>query len=118
MIKMNDIISNVKAITMQGLPFMEGREKGTIKEDEIVNICDFGFLNGEDGDFAVFIIKENEKEFYFGGSVVTQNLKKIEDSLTEEELTELLNNGLEIVLKSKMSKNKRKYTSCIFFPNK
>lgn len=117
MIRMEDIINNVKAITMQGLPFMDGREKGEIKEDEIFNIIDFGFLKGEDGEFAVFITRENDDEFYFGGAIVTENLKKIEDTLADEQIEELLKNGLETVMTSKLSKNKRKYMCCTFFPS-
>lgn len=117
MIRFEDIINNVKAITMQGLPFMEGRVKGDITEGKIYNIVDFGFLKGDEGDFAVYITRENPNEFYFGGSIVTENLKKIEETLTDEQLVELLDKGLEIVMTSKLSKNKRKYMNCTFFPS-
>lgn len=110
--------NKVKEVTTSKLPFMEGREKGEITLGKIYNIIDYGYMNNEDGEYAVFITKEEPKLFFFGASVVTDNLKTIDNALTQEQLKELLSeNGIEVVFTKKKSKNKREYTVADFFPS-
>lgn len=124
MLNINEIIAKAKEVTLTGLPFMEGREKGDLNDliNTTVVIKDYGYMedvdkNGEVKEYASFIIEENDKEFFFGGQVLTDNLKKLDEVLTDKELEQLLENGIPVVLGKKKSKNKREYTTCNFFPN-
>lgn len=101
------------------IDFMVGREKAThsIPNRQLLTITNFDFLNGDNGDYAVVIFKEDEKHFYFTGSVVTDKLHKIKDNMLPHELEELLTNGIECVFEQKVSKNKFRYCDITFFPN-
>lgn len=98
------------------LPFMEGRDKGDANElvGQVSTIIDYGFLKGDDGrDYAVFITKERSKHFYFGGTVLTDQLQQLEaegyhDAIVEE--------GLPMLLSQKRSKNNRSYVNVEFYP--
>ena len=63
----------------KGIPFMDGAEKG--EKDEILgewlHIEDFGFIEGENGEFAVLQIRERPGKFYFGNSIITEMLQKV-----------------------------------------
>lgn len=99
----------------QGIEFMSDRTKGETDEliGRVVTIRDYAFINGDDGEYAVFIIDENDDKFYFGGMVLTNNLKE----LTDEEHQELKNDGLPALFKKQMNKKgKREYTSVEFYP--
>lgn len=97
------------------LELMEGRTKGDNKELEgkVVTITDYGFLNGSDGEYAAYIVKEIEDSFYFAGTVLTESLKQLDvegyrDAIKEE--------GLRIRLVEKRSNKGRKYFSVEFDP--
>lgn len=99
-----------------GLPFMEGREKG--ETDELVGqestIVEYGFLPGENGEaYAVFIVKERAKKFYFGGEVLTDRLSQLEKEGYSDAIR---SEGLPILMTKKKSKNNRYYTNVEFFP--
>ena len=98
------------------LPLMAGREKAQIAvlTDRIVTIDDFGFMKDEDSkEYVAFTVKEDPSGFYFGGQVLTDNMKELEaDGYTEE----IKKNGLPIKLGKKMSKAKREYTTVEFYP--
>ena len=99
----------------KGIPFMEGREKGELEEilGKVCNIKDYAFINGDDGEYAVFIVDEIDDHFYFGGSILTQNLK----AFTDEEHEELRENGLPVLLTTrKTKKGNRTYTNVEFYP--
>lgn len=97
------------------LPLMEGKEKGDIDDlmDKVVTINGYGFLQGDTGNYAVFTVKEDDENFYFGGMVITDALEELEG---DGYRSEILQDGLPIRLSKKMSKNKRNYTSCEFYP--
>lgn len=98
------------------LPFMDGREKGKTEEllGTVTTIREFGFLKSEDGnDYAVFIVDERQKYFYFGGKVITDQLQQLEAEGYHEEINE---EGLPMLMTEKKSKNKRSYTSVEFYP--
>ena len=102
------------------LPFMEGREKGETKEllGVICTIREYGFLpseddNGNKRDYAVFIIDEDTKKFYFGGQVITDQLQQLEAEGYHEDIN---TEGLPMLMTEKKSKNKRTYTSVEFYP--
>jgi hypothetical protein len=108
-----DLIKKTKEITASGLPFMEGKEKTELDEGLLYVVKEYGYLESEDGEFVVVA---DDTTFAFGGSVITENFKKLDEQLTESERTELLKDGIEMLIKKKKSKNKRDYTFCEFFP--
>ena len=93
----------------EGIKFMSERTKGDIKEliGQKVTIKDFEFINGDNGEYVVFIVDEIADSFFFGGSVLTSNLK----TLSEEEKKEVQENGLPVEIYEAKSKNKRNYIS-------
>lgn len=98
------------------LPFMEGREKG--KTDELIGtvntINEFGFLPNDQGQvYAVFTVKERSKTFYFGGTVLTDQLAQLEAEGYHEEIVA---EGLPMLMTEKRSKNGRTYTNVEFYP--
>jgi len=98
------------------LPFMEGRDKGDGKElvGQIVTITDYGFLKGDDNrNYAVFITKEHSKKFFFGGTVLTDQLEQLE---AEGYRSEIIEEGLPMLMTEKKSKNNRTYTNVEFYP--
>ena len=115
------------------LPFMEGREKGEFSRlhRTICTIVDFGFIKSGDSssalqasldndekkaekdDYVSFIIAEDKKNFYFGGKVLTMQLKELDAEGYTEEIQE---HGLPVYFGTKKSKNKREYTTVEFYP--
>lgn len=72
----------------KGIPFMEGREKGSLRDrvDEPLHIVDFGFINGKDSEFAVILFAEDDERFYFGNAIITEMLKEVDADDMREEL--------------------------------
>lgn len=105
----------MKMNSNEGIPFMKDRTKGDMKEilDKDLTIKDFDFINGTDGEYVVFIVDEIKDSFYFGGQVLTNNLKEI----TEEEKQEVRTSGLPVRFYEAKSKNKRNYIGCTFYPD-
>lgn len=96
------------------LAIMEGKEKEDLKSllNKEITINDYDFLNGEDGIYAVFTIKEDEKCFYFGSSIITDELKGIDEAGLKEELKQ---EGLKVKFVEKKAKNSsRKYIAVEF----
>lgn len=103
-----------KSLTAQ-LKLMEGREKGDIEAlfGPTTTINDFGFLSGDDGEYVVFTVQEDPKNFYFGGGVLTDHMKKIEaDGFGDM----VRNEGLPFTLEKKKSKQGRQYANPVFYP--
>lgn len=97
----------------KGIEFMEGRSKGEAEEllDRTVTIRNFDFINGENGEYAVFIIDEDEENFYFAGSVLTDNLKQLVPAKEQ-----IIEEGLPTKFTQRKSKAKRNYTAVEFYP--
>lgn len=99
------------------LPFMEGREKGETKEliGTVNTICDFGFLPNEDGEMYVsFIVKERPSKFYFGGTVLTDRMLRLDEEGYHDDVVE---EGLPMLMTEKKSrKSNRAYTNVEFYP--
>lgn len=97
-----------------GIEFMANKNKGEMMElyDRVCTIMDYDFIHGDDGDYVVFVIDEINDEFFFGGSVLTEDMKKF----TDEEKKELQENGLPVKFTQRKSKNKRPYTAVEFYP--
>lgn len=99
------------------LPFMEGREKGDMKRITNMNctIRDFGFLQDDkDKEYVCFVIDEDPQTFYFGGQVLTDNMKELENLGYREAINK---EGLPTFFGIKLSKNKREYTTVTFYPD-
>ena len=76
MSRLSDAIKEKK----QKHPLMEGREKGdnaNILNNEIT-IIDYDIINGKDGEYLLFITKEDDAHFYFGGTILTNDFKDFE----------------------------------------
>ena len=74
----------------KGIPFMEGREKGNLRElvNRPLHIVDFGFIEGKDGKFAVMSFMEDAGRFYFGNSIVTEMLEEVDADGMRDELAQ------------------------------
>ena len=98
------------------LPFMDGREKADAKEllGQVSTISDYGFLKGEDDrEYVAFIVKERSGKFYFGGTVLTDQMQQLE---AEGYHDEIVADGLPMLMEEKKSKNNRTYTNVVFYP--
>jgi hypothetical protein len=106
---------------------MDGRNKGDTDGliDKPVTITDYDFLtetkNGVEKEYVCFVIKEDPVCFYFGGQVLTKDMREFEDDGYHAEIVE---NGLPVVFTTKKSKNKDpktgmffKYTAVEFYPD-
>jgi hypothetical protein len=110
---LKELIAKAKEITASGLPLMEGKAKVDFVDGEIYTVKEYGYLEGDNGDFVVVADKDT---FAYGGSVVTEAFKGLDEKLTEDEIHELLSEGIPMKISKKKSKNGRKYTTCEFFP--
>lgn len=112
---LSNVLEKAKKALCNGIDFMEGREKQDIELGKHYIITDFGFLSSSDGEYVVFIDKNDTENFYFGGQVLTQKMKELEELLSEREMLELKDHGIEVVFSEKKSeKSRRKYTACEF----
>ena len=108
-----ELLNKVKEITASGLPFMEGKEKLELGNGTTFVVKHYGFLEGDNGDYVVIA----DDEYYsFGGSIVTEAFKKLDEALTDKEITQVLSEGLPVKVSKKKSKNGRQYTACEFYP--
>ena len=108
-----ELRKRIKSELANGLPFMEGRENGSIVCGTELTISEFGFLTDHEKgeEYAVFLLKEDNEHFYFGGGVVTEKLQTIKEMLSQEELEILKQEGLQVRFEKKKSKDKnREYT--------
>ena len=120
MMNINELINQAKEVTASGLPFMDGREPIKVEGkilNNILTVDDYGYLEGDDGEYVVIALKEYPQHFIYGGSVVTDAFKKLEGKIGVDNMGLLIEHGLTFRLSELVSKNKRKYTRISFFPN-
>ena len=91
-------------------PLMEGKEKGEI--DELINkeitIINYDFVKDKEGkEYVAFLIKETNK-FYFGGLVLTENLRELDLEGYGEDIRA---EGIKCILNKRKSKNGMTYTN-------
>lgn len=113
------LINQVAEITQSGLPFMEGREKLEVKGDvlnKVLTVEQYGFMEGEEGEYVAFTVKEYPKHFMYGASVVSEGFKKFDTKFDEDQKSMIMEHGLTIKLSERKSANKRTYTTLTFFP--
>ena len=99
----------------KGIEFMQGKNKGEMIEilNKACTIRDYDFISGDDGEYVVFIIDEIDDEFFFGGKVLTDDMKQF----TDEDHEEIKANGLPVLLtEQKSKKTKRPYVAVEFYP--
>lgn len=98
----------------KSIEFMENREAGKMAEliDKEATIIDFDIINSrkQKKSFAAFIIKEDDKHYYFGGQVLTDFLL----SLNNEEADELRQKGARVKFTKAKSENGFSYTNIDF----
>lgn len=119
MLNIQDLLNKVSEITASGLPIMEGKEKLEVKGNvlnSILTVDDYGYLEGEEGEYVVITLQEYPNNFIYGSSVVTQAFKQLDTMLSDEEREVVLGQGLTFRLTEQVSKNKRKYTKIQFMP--
>lgn len=94
-----------------GVEFMDGRERKdlSILYGAKIHIVDFAFLQGEDGEYPVFIIKEDSSNFYFGNGILLEMLKQVEADGMKNALAQET-----IVFDRATSKKNRAYTKFDF----
>lgn len=104
------------------LPFMEGREKGEqskLVDEGVVTIEDYGFLNGkddngDDSEYVCYTIREDKENFYFGSSVLTNNIKELDE---EGFGSAIRKEGLPMKLSNRKSRStNRNYVAVEFHP--
>lgn len=95
----------------KGVPFMTGRTKGDIVSliDEVLHIEDFGFIGRGDSAYSVIAFKEHPGFFFFGGTVLNDILKQVDEDGMRAELEEQ-----PIRLKMVKSKSGRNYMGVDF----
>lgn len=108
-----DLIKKAQELTASGLPFMDGKDKVSLEDGMIYVVKNYGYLESEDGEFVVVA---DDTTYAFGGSLITESFKKLDEHLDGTDIEELLKDGIEIGIKKKKSKNKRDYAVCEFFP--
>jgi hypothetical protein len=95
---------------------MQGRTKGDLDgiKDITITIKDFGMMEDGSKEYVAFTIEEDPNCFYFGGQVLTDNMKKLEADGYGDEIRK---EGLPVMLGTKRSKASNKdYTTCEFYP--
>lgn len=111
---LEDLKNQAEKMTAQ-TELMEGRDKGEMSS--MLNlplvITDFDFLEGDNGQYAVIVFKDESKHFFFGGGVISDHLAKLEEDGFKEVIQQ---EGLPVRFESKKSKNNRWYTDAILFP--
>lgn len=117
----NDLLKNKVKDLNGDIEFMLGRDKVEegkgLEEGKTYNIKDWDYLNGDNGEYIVFIVDEDEKHFYFGGQIVTMKFKSLDSTCSEKEIEEIKIEGLPVEFEKKVSKKtKSKYTNVRFFP--
>ena len=92
----------------EGIPFMEGKEKGDLANilNQPLHIDDFGFANGENGRYAVIHVVEYPNLFFFGNSVITEMLETVREDGQEE----LLKASVTTFSKAVSKKGREYYT--------
>ena len=72
----------------KGIPFMDNRDKGDMHDilDKPLHIEDFGFIQGDEGEYAVIALKEEPDTFYFCNSVITEMLQQVDKDDMRDEL--------------------------------
>lgn len=101
-----------KAFKGKTIDFMNGREAGKTADliGNEVTITDIDIIKSRKDEYAVFIIKQDEKHFYFGGAVLTNFVK----TLDETDFDEIRKDGLLVKFSRAKSQDGFTYTNVDF----
>lgn len=117
---MSNIKERIKQLTMVGLPLMEGKEQLKVEGailGHVLTVDDYGFLNGEDGEYVVISLQEYPKNFIYGSSVITDAFKRLESDIPHDELVQALEEGLTFKIDKVQSRStNRIYNKITFYP--
>lgn len=111
-----------KSLASLSVPIMEGRTKGDMEalvtEGKAVTLRDYDFLTmdqkgGKKSTFAVIIVDEHPDEFFFTGTVLTDQLTQLDGEGYHDEIAE---KGLPMLLSIKKSANGLKYVNVTWYP--
>ena len=91
----------------------KGREKGETKDllGLVVTINNAEVVEMDDDTFIAFTVAEDEKKFYFGGKVLSNDLITL---INEGYLKAIKKEGIKITLNEEKSKNNRTYTKVTY----
>lgn|SRR5699024_1185261 len=94
---------------------MDNREKGEIKDLLNLNltIINYDFMSGDDGEYSIIHLAEENNLFFFGGSVITEILQQLDK---EGYYDQIKKEGLPVKFTSVKSKNNRYYTKAELYP--
>lgn len=97
----------------KGVPFMDGAEKQDISTvyGHALHITDFGFINGDNGEFGVVQFAEHPGKFFFVNKITTEMLREVREDDKRDELANEV-----IIFEQRTSQNGRIYTA-FTFPN-
>lgn len=98
----------------KGIPFMNGRDKMVIPLNEELTISDYGFINGDDKEYAVLLFAEYPKNFAFANAIMTDDLKTIETDAGSKDQALGLLAGVKVKFTKSTSKRGREYVSVEF----
>lgn len=98
----------------EGIPFMEGRTKVDIPVDKGLHLKDYGFIKGDEAPFAVMLFEEYPENFMFGNSIVTDDIKTIEEDMGSKKQALNLLAGVTMKFAKRTSKRGREYMSVEF----
>lgn len=95
----------------KGIPFMDGRTKGDLKDvlGEKLHIDAFGFIQGDNGEYAVISTVEYPDRFFFTNSITAEMLRTV-----QADGQEALLRDTEIAFEYAKSKKGRDYLTYIF----
>ena len=99
----------VKGLANKTDEIREGRERGENIFDKAITIKNYLICTSkENGTYAEYVIEEDNTHFFFGGSVLTNLLAKIEADGQKDGVKE---NGLKVKLTKKKSEKGRDYVA-------
>jgi hypothetical protein len=104
----------VKGLVNNTDEIREGREKGDNIFDKVITINNFLICSGDNGTYAEYVVAEDKEHFFFGGSVLTNLLTKIENDGQKDNVKA---NGLRVKLTKKKSEKGRDYVAVEVVPN-
>lgn len=95
----------------KGIPFMDDADKGNNADllGKRWHIADFGFIEGDNGEFPVVQFSEQPEKFYFLNSVIGEMLHKVESAGMRSKLQQHV-----ITFEMRTSKKDREYMTFEF----
>lgn len=94
-----------------GVPFMDGATKFNVRNivGETVHLCDYGFIEGEKGEFIVMAFREYPSCFAFGNSIMTGDIREMEQDFGSKDAVLEVLAKVAITFEFKTSKKNREY---------